>query len=220
MTKIRFLLGKKGKAMFEYIKGVVTFVCPYYITIENQGIGYQLAVANPYRYSESDKKEMKIFVHQVIREDAHTLYGFFDLDEKELFLRLIRVSGIGPKSALAILASEDHVGLVRAIESDDAEYLTKFPGVGKKTAQQMILDLKGKLGELSQSKIVSDEQQDPTVIGSKGEKNPALSEAIEALWALGYSEREVKKVVPELEKSSAATTDDFLRLALKVVMKK
>ncbi|MGC3438144.1 Holliday junction branch migration protein RuvA, partial [Enterococcus faecium] len=85
-----------------------------------------------------------IYVHQVIREVAHLLYGFDSLEDKQLFLRLVSVSGIGPKSALAIMASEDHSGLIQAVESCDVTYLTKFPGVGKKTAQQMILDLKGK----------------------------------------------------------------------------
>lgn len=136
--------------MYEYLKGIVTFINPYYIVVENQGIGYQIALGNPYRYSSKLNQEIMIYLHQVIREDTHSLYGFGTLEEKQLFLKLVSVSGIGPKSALAIMASDDHAGLIQAMETGDVTYLTKFPGVGKKTAQQMILDLKGKLGELGE----------------------------------------------------------------------
>lgn len=202
--------------MYEYLKGTVTFVSPYYIVIENHGIGYQVAVANPYRYSTNFNQEVLVYLHQVIREDGHTLYGFSDLEAKQLFLRLISVSGIGPKSGLAIMASEDHGGLVHAIESEDATYLTKFPGVGKKTAQQMILDLKGKLGELTMTEAA--------VLAMETAENApttqALDEALEALQALGYSERELKKINKQLALSSAETTDDYLRQGLKLLMKK
>lgn len=200
--------------MYEYLTGVVTFINPYYIVVEANGIGYQIALGNPYRYSSQMNKEVKIYVHQVIREDAHLLYGFGSLEEKQLFLRLVSVSGIGPKSALAIMASDDHSGLIHAVESGDVTYLRKFPGVGKKTAQQMILDLKGKFGELSIETPFNlfDETalQDAT----------ALSEAMEALSALGYSEREVKRVEKQLKEVENQTTDEYLRQALKLMMKK
>ena len=200
--------------MYEYLTGVVTFINPYYIVVEANGIGYQIALGNPYRYSSQMNKEVKIYVHQVIREDAHLLYGFGSLEEKQLFLRLVSVSGIGPKSALAIMASDDHSGLIHAVESGDVTYLTKFPGVGKKTAQQMILDLKGKFGELSIETPFNlfDETalQDAT----------ALSVAMEALSALGYSEREVKRVEKQLKEVENQTTDEYLRQALKLMMKK
>lgn len=135
--------------MYEYIKGIVTFVSPAYIVLENSGIGYQLFIANPFRFSSKLNAEATIYVHQAVREDAITLYGFKDYTEKQLYLKLLSVSGIGPKSGLAILANDDHQGLVQAIENEDAAYLTKFPGVGKKTASQIVLDLKGKLADLS-----------------------------------------------------------------------
>ena len=86
--------------MFDYIIGRVTAITPAYIVLENHGIGYQIAMGNPYRLSSQMDKEVKIYVHQVIREDAHLLYGFQTPEEKMLFLRLISVSGIGPKSGL------------------------------------------------------------------------------------------------------------------------
>ncbi|GKS54246.1 Holliday junction DNA helicase RuvA [Enterococcus sp. DIV0765f] len=200
--------------MYEYLRGMVTFISPYYIVVETQGVGYQIALGNPYRYSSKLDKEVKIYVHQVIREDAHLLYGFDSLEEKQLFLRLVSVSGIGPKSALAIMASDDHSGLIQAVETGDVTYLTKFPGVGKKTAQQMILDLKGKFGELS-SDMPFSLFDEATVQDAS-----ALSEAMEALSALGYSEREIKRVEKQLKEIDNQTTDEYLRQALKLMMKK
>lgn len=200
--------------MYEYLTGVVTFINPYYLVIETNGIGYQIALGNPYRYSSKLNKEIKLYVHQVIREDTHLLYGFDSLEEKQLFLRLVSVSGIGPKSALAIMASDDHSGLIQAVETGDVTYLTKFPGVGKKTAQQMILDLKGKFGELSIDTPFNlfDE--------STAQDATALSEAMEALSALGYSDKEVKRVEKQLKEVENLTTDEYLRQALKLMMKK
>jgi Holliday junction DNA helicase RuvA len=201
--------------MYEYIIGKIAAIHPAYMVIETNGIGYQIASGNPYRYSSKMNQEVKIFVHQVIREDAHTLYGFNSLEAKQLFLRLISVSGIGPKSGLAIMANDDHDGLIAAIESGDITYLTKFPGVGKKTAQQLILDLKGKLGELA-GELTGEV---PMELFTTSE-NPALEEAIAALQALGYSERETKKVHKQLLQEPVQSTDEYLRAGLKLMMKK
>jgi Holliday junction DNA helicase RuvA len=201
--------------MYEYIIGEVTGIHPAYIVIETNGIGYQIASGNPYRYSGKMNQEIKLFIHQVIREDAHTLYGFNSLEAKQLFLRLISVSGIGPKSGLAIMANEDHEGLIAAIENGDITYLTKFPGVGKKTAQQLVLDLKGKLGELAGE--LTGEM--PIELFTTSD-NQALEEAMAALQALGYSEREIKRVNKLLLQEPFQSTDDYLRAALKLMMKK
>lgn len=200
--------------MYEYIAGQVTFISPYYLVVEANGIGYQIAMGNPYRYSGKLNQEVRIYVHQVVREDAQLLYGFDSLEEKQLFLKLISVSGIGPKSGLAILANEDHAGLIQAIETEDAAFLTKFPGVGKKTAQQMVLDLKGKLGELAGdvSAVV--------VKPAQSTDNPALAEAAEALAALGYADKEIRRVTKELRQLEVQTTDQYLRQALKLMLKK
>ncbi|MDT2828334.1 Holliday junction branch migration protein RuvA [Enterococcus viikkiensis] len=199
--------------MYEYITGRLTFISPSYVVLDVNGIGYQIALGNPYRYSSKMEQSITIYVQQIIREDAHLLYGFETLAEKELFLRLLSVSGIGPKSGLAIMANEDHQGLIQAIEAGDVTYLTKFPGVGKKTAQQMVLDLKGKLTELV---------DDPMSLFYEGsnDSGTALAEAMEALQALGYSPKEIKKVEKALEKETLQNTDDYLRAALKLMMKK
>lgn len=205
--------------MYEYIKGLVTFVSPYYIVVETNSIGYQVAVANPFLYKLDERKEVTVYLYQVVREDSLTLYGFTNLEEKQLFIKLISVSGIGPKSALAIMASEDHSGLVSAIESADSTFLTKFPGVGKKTAQQMILDLKGKLSDIvvtglsGQDVLFSIEEMENS-------EEKYLEESLEALSALGYSERELKRISKELAKTHGHSTDDYLRQGLKLLMKK
>lgn len=205
--------------MYEYIKGTLTHVSPAYVVVENQGIGYQIHSANPFRFSTQIDQEVKIYLYQAVREDAITLYGFKDLNEKILYLKLLSVSGIGPKSAMAILANEDHVGLVQAIENNDAHYLTKFPGVGKKTASQIVLDLKGKLGDLD----IDWSNQATTTLQLEPEnqtKNVHIKEALEALRVLGYTAREVKKVAGDLEKLDRDSTDAYLREALKLLMKK
>ena len=201
----------KGDNMYEYIIGKVTFVSPYYIVVETNGIGYQISVDNPYRYSGKMDTDIKLYLHQVVREDAQLLFGFGSLEEKQLFLKLISVSGIGPKSGLAIMASvADHGGLINAIEG-------KFPGVGKKTAQQMILDLKGKLGELESSEAAVAAMTATEVVTTS---NQALAEALEALSALGYSDREIKRITKQLEALGETTTDVYLSNALKFMMKR
>lgn len=201
--------------MYEYLIGKITAVNPHYIVVEVNGIGYRIQVANPFRYQEG--QQQKVYVYQAVRENDVTLYGFYDLAEKQLFLKLISVSGIGPKSALAILATNDQGGFVAAINADDEAYLTKFPSIGKKTAKQIILDLKGKLDEIETPTPMVD-QQDLAL--NFDEESPALKEAMEAMLSLGYTKTEVKKVGKKLTQFNGKTTDDYLREALKLVLKK
>jgi Holliday junction DNA helicase RuvA len=200
--------------MYEYLKGEIKEVTPYYVIIEVVGIGFKVLVPNPYAFSEQIGKSIKLYVHQVIREDAHTFYGFKTKMEKVLFLKLISVSGIGPKSALAILASEDYRGIVQAINQANANYLIKFPGVGKKTASQMILDLKGKLEEVAENFVLA---VDVPLNTPTNKTSKELIEALEALAALGYANKEIKKIEKELIKTTHKTTDQYLRQALKML---
>lgn len=203
--------------MFEYIKGKVTYIAPAYLVLESNGIGFLLYMANPFRYTDKMETEVTVYVYQDIRQDAMVLYGFRNQQEKQLFLKLVRVSGIGPKSAMAILANDDHTGLVQAIENDDVGFLMKFPGVGKKTAGQLVLDLKGKLSDLELE--IKGPENNTSSYKSKG-LNEQLSEAIEALLALGYSQKESKKVQKELEKMDPSSTDTYLREGLKLLTKR
>lgn len=195
--------------MFEYLTGIITAIYPDYLVLDVNGIGYKLIVANPYHY-EVNEQQATIYVYQAIRDNDISLYGFIDLDEKRLFEKLISVSGIGPKSALAILANEDHQGLIQAINNSDVKYLTKFPGVGKKTAQQIILDLRNKLENTTSSNI--------DLFDSK-KSNHFLEESLAALEALGYSNREIQAIKPQLLKVKANDTNDYLRAALRLMHK-
>ncbi|MBD8999932.1 MAG: Holliday junction branch migration protein RuvA [Lactobacillus ruminis] len=203
--------------MYEYLIGTITQVFPAYIVVENNGIGYLINVANPFRFKSDETKQEKIYLHQIVRENEIVLYGFSDFNEKQLFLKLISVSGIGPKSALAILANEDHNGFVSAVNNDDDAYLTKFPGIGKKTAKQIILDLKGKLGGLESGKPLKG-QQDLEIVAEQ--TSPYLKEALEALLALGYTKTEVKKTGRKLSDFKGDSTDEYLRQALRLMMNK
>lgn len=199
--------------MYEYLTGLVTVVEPRYIVVEVNGIGYRLLVANPYRYHIDKQQKVTVYVYQAVRDDDISLFGFSDEDEKQLFMQLINVSGIGPKSALAILANPDHEGLINAIANDDVKYLTKFPGIGKKTASQICLDLKDKIERLT----LSEANLLKPLLPEGEDGNEALQDALEALTALGYKEREVKRIKKELAKEAETSTEEYLRHALRLL---
>ena len=195
--------------MYEYLNGELAHILPTAIVVDVHGVGYQVVFANPYRLQDSLKKQIKVLVQQVVREDSITLYGFISSEERELFQRLISVSGIDPKSAMSILANDDTEGFVNAVESGNVTYLTKFPGVGKKTAQQIILDLKGKFEALP-------EEMAKAVVSTN---QATLEEAKEALLGLGYSAKEITKIWKSLEAAAPSTTQEALKVAFKLLMK-
>ncbi len=192
--------------MYEFMQGRIAAVTPSFIVINVNGIGYRLLVANPYQFS--DGQEVTVYVQLIIRDNDQSMYGFADANEKQTFNQLLSVTGIGPKSALAILANASTEGLANAIAQNDVRFLTKFPGIGKKTAQQIILDLKGKIdapGPLLQELL----PQQPD--------NAQLADALAALVALGYPQKQVDKLAGQLENSSAKTTDAYMRLGLSLL---
>jgi holliday junction DNA helicase RuvA len=203
--------------LYDFIKGTVEFVGPEYIAIENNGIGFQIITPNPFIYSSKLDQKITVFTYQYVREDLLALYGFETREEKKLFTKLLNVSGIGPKGALAILASGEVQQVVQAIENEDEGFLIKFPGVGKKTARQMILDLKGKL-----QNVVPDYFPNLFNAGEipveTNNWNVAFEEAILALKALGYTEKEIKKISPELKKEQLST-DQYIKKALQRLLK-
>lgn len=197
--------------MIEFIRGYVDYVCPEYIVVEHNGVGYQIFTPNPFSFQMNKQKQIVVYTYQYVREDVLALYGFHTRQERALFAKLLQVSGIGPKGALAILAAGQLEQLVEAIEAEDDKFLCKFPGVGKKTARQMILDLKGKL-----QAVVPDAF--PNLFTEPIEETNALSEALEALKALGYAEKEIQKVVPIL-KQERLSTEGYIKLALQKLLK-
>lgn len=186
--------------MYGYIIGKITKISPKYIICENNGIGYLIIVPNPYNYKLN--QEYKVFTHQYVREDIIDLYGFMAEDEKDLFLKLISVSGIGPKSALSILATGTVKEIVNAIENRNDAYLKKFPGIGAKASQQIILDLKGKISFDEADEIKTDDK---------------MLDVEEALIALGYNKKEIQKVLPKLDKSLEVGV--LVKEALKLIVK-
>jgi holliday junction DNA helicase RuvA len=207
---------RERKRLYEFIKGAVEFVGPEYIVIENNGIGYQISTPNPFIYSSKMNTNVTVYTYHYVREDLMALYGFETREEKKLFTKLLNVSGIGPKGALAILASGEVQQVVSAIKNEDESFLIKFPGVGKKTARQMILDLKGKLQDIVPDYFPNLFNADK--IATQQSTNTAFEEAILALQALGYSDKEVKKISPELRKEQLST-DQYIKKALQRLLK-
>ncbi len=191
--------------MYAYIKGKISEVNPTNIVVDNNGIGYEVVVANPYEYHLNE--ERTVFISQQVREDSNVLYGFSNKEQKKVFLLLLKVKGVGPKSALAILAGGTSEEIISAIENQDAVYLTKFPGIGKKSAQQIILDLQGKV-DFSMTNISS---------ASKAVNN-YLSDAILALEALGYSKKELTKIEKKLSTHQFDGVDEYVKQGLKLLM--
>ena len=130
--------------MYDYIKGIITDIKSNSIVVDNNNIGYLVFVSNPYSFEIGN--EYKVYIYQQITEDSNYLYGFKTIEEKELFLKLISVKGLGCKMALPILATGSIDGIKDAIERENILYIKKFPKIGDKLAKQIILDLKGKLG--------------------------------------------------------------------------
>ncbi len=212
-----YMFEGEKQPVYEFIKGKVEFVGPEFIVVENNGLGFQIATPNPFVYSSTISQTVVIYTYQYVREDLIALYGFSTREEKRLFTKLLSVSGIGPKGALAILASGDVGQVIQAIENEDETFLVKFPGVGKKTARQMILDLKGKL-----QNIVPDFFPNlfnaSELTTSSAESTKAFEEAILALKALGYTEKEIKKISAELRKETLST-DQYIKMALQRLLK-
>jgi len=181
--------------MYEYIIGKITDINSGYIVIDNNGIGYKVYTSNPYSFSLNN--ESKVYIYQQIREDDNSLYGFKTIEEKELFLKLTSVKGLGCKMALPMLSvSSDE--LMGEIEKGNINYLKKFPKIGDKVARQIILDLKGKLVSKEDEKVVDDELK-------------------EALVALGYKVVDINKIVSKVD--SSLNIQDKIKEALKLLMK-
>ncbi|MDU7765192.1 MAG: Holliday junction branch migration protein RuvA [Staphylococcus sp.] len=199
--------------MYAYIKGTLSQLFPTHVVVETCGIGYEIQTPNSYRFQKYLEKEVQIYTSLIVREDAQLLYGFINEEEKEMFLSLIKVTGIGPKSALAILASSTPHEVKLAIENENDAYLTQFPGIGKKTARQIVLDIKGKVTITEEN---SDDLLQTQVNGN--EQNQIISEALLALQALGYSKRELSKVEKSLNKHNVNSVDEAVKIGLQTLV--
>ncbi len=192
--------------MYDYIKGEVVSTDKDTAVIEAGGIGYRIFTTSQSLTHIKTGEHCKLFCHFVVREDAHTLYGFVTTEEREMFVRLTGVSGIGPKAALAVLSAMKISELAAAIITSDETALQKVPGIGKKTAQRIIIDLAEKIGK---SEILGESDM-PGAPGGMG----AEAEALAALVALGYNRAEATRAITSV-KNLGDTSEELILMALK-----
>ena len=194
--------------MIGHLKGRIINKNPPEVLIEVEGIGYEvLCPMSTFYELDNLSEDILLFTHLSIKEDAHTLFGFITKDEKNVFRELIRVNGVGPKVALAILSNLSVRSLVQCISTEDADLLAKTPGIGKKTALKLIVELQDRLGKLELSgSLVSSKE-------FKQSSNPNSRQAIEALQSLGFKVKEANKMVSKIDDQDLST-EQIIRLAL------
>lgn len=190
--------------MIAFVKGTVYSTSSDSLVVENNGIGYRIYVANPQLFRISS--EVILYTYQQVREDDISLFGFDSMEGYEIFLRLISVKGVGARTALGMLAACSPQQMVSAIENNDIKALKALPGIGAKTASQIVLDLKGKLIEESR-------ETEKTL-------NTELEDAMEALKSLGYKNNELNAIRKELSAMEPLKCDAYIRKALSLLAKK
>ncbi|MBR2139125.1 MAG: Holliday junction branch migration protein RuvA [Bacilli bacterium] len=183
--------------MFDYLRGIISKTLANYVVVDVNGVGYKVYTPNPYKFKEGS--ESIVYVYNHIREDENSLYGFASEEERELFLKLIDVKGLGPKMAMPILATGSISGIADAIDRENVLYLKKFPKIGEKLARQIILDLKGKL------------------VLSENISSSTNDELILALESLGYKTNDIKNIVVKVDTS--LPIESQIKEALKLLLK-
>jgi Holliday junction DNA helicase RuvA len=191
--------------MINYIKGTITELNPTSVSIETGGIGYFVNISVNTFSKLDGKSDFKILIHEVIREDAHQLFGFADKEERDIFRMLISVSGIGANTARMMLSSLHPAEVEKAIMESNVNLLKSVKGIGLKTAQRVIVDLKDKVGKLSQTGEIF-----------TFEDNTKREEALSALVMLGFARSAVSKVLEKIIRDEKnLTVEDLIKLALK-----
>lgn len=199
--------------MIGFVRGKIDYIAKDYCLVEANGVGYRIFMASGDLAPMHVGEEKKIYTYLAVREDAMLLYGFLTRPAYNLFMELITVTGIGPKGALGILSGTKIDQFYLAIQSRDVKYLTKLPGIGKKTAERMLLELKEKVGALEGTAIsFSDSTTTTTGTGA--------DEAIAALAALGYSNSEIIPVVQKMEGLENLSTQEIIKQALKLMARR
>ena len=190
--------------MIGRISGKLVTKQPPQIVVDVHGIGYELDVPMSTLYQlPATGSEVSLLTHLIVREDAHQLYGFFTEAERALFRRLLKISGVGARTALAVLSGMSVADVKQAVTQQDSGRLTRIPGIGKKTAERLLLELKDKL--------------DIAIVAIPAEAGAASSDVINALLALGYNDKEAQFAVKNLE--SGVSVTEGIRQALKLLSK-
>lgn len=196
--------------MISFVKGILSEVFEDIIVIENNGVGFEIRVPlSVINYLPNTGEEIKVYTYMHVREDEMSLFGFLSRDDMNVFKQLITVSGIGPKGALAILSTISADDLRYAVISDDAKSISAAPGIGIKTAQKLIIELKGKLGDMTFK------NNDIPDFLKQSDMSDARSEAIAALVSLGYSNAEAVSAVKLAEYKEGMDAEDILKASLK-----
>lgn len=190
--------------MIAFLQGIIRLIRTDSIVLDVQGVGYEVYMSNPFSQKLGD--ELFVYTYQHVREDAILLYGFLKEKDYEVFMRLINVKGIGPRTAMNLLGACSGEQMIQAIEEDDIKRLKALPGIGAKTASQIVLDLKGK--------FVMEAVQSPD------SKNPIWEECKEALLALGYRANQLSAIQKELVSQDDMSVDEMLRKALGMLAKR
>lgn len=183
--------------MIGYIRGKVTALFKDACFLEAGGIGYRIFISDKTRQQLVSGEEAKLLTYMAVREDAILLYGFLGEEEYELFLLLISISKIGPKVAMGILSAMTPSAFVGAVKTQSVTKLTKLPGIGKKTAERLLVELKDKVGAFSVEPL----SDDGRAAAPSAEGNPAADEAVKALMSLGYEMDEITPVLGRLSGS-------------------
>lgn len=202
--------------MIGRVRGVLLEKQPPLLLVEAGGLGYEIEAPMPvfYRLGEPGD-EVTLYTHFVVREDAQLLYGFSDTRERELFRTLIKVNGVGPKLGLTILSGIEAPDFVRCVHDEDSSTLVKLPGVGKKTAERLIVELKDKLNRWESELAVNDGLAG-TPLGQQAAQKAAdvEQEAVSAMVALGYKPQDASKIIGRIY-VDGITSEDLIRQALK-----
>ena len=206
--------------MIEYIKGHLTDVNPTYVVIEAAGVGYAINIALT-TYSElvgNEGTESKLYITEIIREDVHDLYGFFTRGERELFVMLMTVSGIGANTARMIMSAYSASEIRQIIATGNARALAQVKGLGPKTAQRIIVDLKDKVLKINLGTNTQDNLEIPELEDSIAADSAVKQEAVSALTMLGFAAAASGKVVDKILKADpTSTVEQVIRQALKML---
>ena len=199
--------------MIEYIKGELTELTPALATIEAAGVGYGLNISLNTFSAIQGKKEVRLYVYEAIREDAHVLFGFYNKKEREMFLLLITVSGVGANTARMMLSGMSVSELCSAISTGNAKLIQSIKGIGKMTAQRIIVDLRDKIVALG----IADEIPAGGVVAAPI-NNAVRDEAVAALIMLGFAPTPTQKVVVQiLQEQPTLPVEQVVKLALKQI---
>lgn len=200
--------------MYEYIRGKYKGINRDYIIIENNGIGYKIFTSGATMSSMPKiDEEVKLYLEQIVREDFLGLYGFDSREELEMFKLLLSINGVGTKAALSLLSISRINNLRYAIMMGDEKHLCKAPGIGKKTAGRIILELKDKIKKEDISEVIEGSGEFEDLMPNNASN---IAEALGALLALGYSEKEAEAALKKVDKTD--TLENIIKNCLKVLM--